>query len=140
MAATMQRLTRRDWLLIATCIAVAALCTAIIARYFHSAFPEASIDFKVDRDSSQPVAEQLLAAQHADVRGMKHAVRFDSDSQARIFLERTIGLERAQRVLRNDVRVWSWHHRWFKPLVEEELSVDVAPTGEIVGYTHKLPE
>jgi membrane protease YdiL (CAAX protease family) len=136
----MQRLTRRDWLLIATCIAVAALCTAIIARYFHSAFPEASIDFKVDRDSSRPVAEKLLAAQRADVRGMKHAVRFDSDSQARIFLERTIGLERAQRVLREDVRVWSWHHRWFKPLVEEELSVDVAPTGEIVGYTHKLPE
>ncbi len=71
---------------------------------------------------------------------MKHAVRFDADTQARIFLERTLGLERAQSVLRDDVRVWYWHHRWFEPLREEELSVDVAPTGEIVGYTHKLPE
>lgn len=135
-----QRLTRRDWLLIAVCIAVTIACVAIVARYFDSAFPEASIDFRVDRNSSRPIAEKLLAAQGADVRGMKHAVRFDADSQARIFLERTLGLDRAQRVLRDDVRVWSWHHRWFKPLVEEELSVDVAPTGEIVGYTHTLPE
>ncbi len=136
----MTRLTRRDRVLIAICIAVAAACSAIIARYFHSAFPEASIDFKVDRNSSRPIAEKLLAAQHADVRDMKHAVRFDGDAQGRIFLERALGLDRAQRVLREDVRVWYWHHRWFKPLVEEELSVDVAPTGEIVGFTHKLPE
>lgn len=140
MSGDMQRLTRKDWTLIALCLAVAAGCVGIVARYFQTAFPEASIDFEVDRNSSRPIAEKLLAAQGVDVRGMKHAVRFDSDSQARIFLERTLGLERAQRVLRDDVRVWSWHHRWFQPLREEELSVDVAPTGEIVGYTHKLPE
>ena len=136
----MTRLSRRDWVLIAICIGVIAACSTIIARYFHSAFPEASIDFKVDRNSSRPIAEKLLAAQRADIHDMKHAVRFDGDPNARIFLERTLGLDRAQRVLREDVRVWYWHHRWFKPLVEEELSVDVAPTGEIVGFTHKLPE
>jgi membrane protease YdiL (CAAX protease family) len=140
MSADMQRLSPKDWTLIAICFAIAAGCVAIVARYFQTAFPEASIDFRVDRNSSRPIAEKLLAAQRVDVRAMKHAVRFDADSQARIFLERTLGLERAQRVLRDDVRVWSWHHRWFQPLVEEELSVDVAPTGEIVGYTHKLPE
>ncbi|MGZ8710172.1 MAG: hypothetical protein ACXW28_08100, partial [Thermoanaerobaculia bacterium] len=126
----MQRLTRKDWTLIALCLAIAAGCVAVVARYFQTAFPEASIDFKVDRNSSQPIAEKLLAAQRVDVRGMKHAVRFDADTQARIFLERTLGLEHAQRVLREDVRVWYWHHRWFQPLREEELSVDVAPTGE----------
>lgn len=135
-----QRLARRDWLLIAICLALTAICVGIVARYFDAAFPEASIDFKVDRNSSRPIAEKLLAAQHVSVRDMKHAVRFDADSQARIFLERTLGLEQTQRILRDDVRVWSWHHRWFQPLVEEEVSVDVAPTGEIVGYSHKLPE
>ena len=140
MSADMQRLTRRDWTLIAICLAIALACVAIVGRYFQAAFPEASIDFEVDRNSSRAIAETLLAAQRVDVRGMKHAVRFDSDSQARIFLERTLGLERAQRILRDDVRVWSWHHRWFQPLVEEELSVDVAPSGEIIGYTRKLPE
>ena len=140
MSADMQRLTRRDWTLIAICLAIALACVAIVARSFEAAFPEASIEFEVDRNSSRPIAEKLLASQNVDVRAMKHAVRFDGDSQARIFLERTLGLERAQQVLRDDVHVWSWHHRWFQPLVEEELSVDVAPSGTIIGYARKLPE
>lgn len=135
-----QRLTRRDWLLLAACLAVAALSVAVVARYFDSAFPEASIDFRFDRNSSRPIAEKLIASEGVDLKAMRHAVRFRSDTQARIFLERTLGLEQAQRVLRDDVRVWSWHHRWFRPLVEEEVSVDVAPTGEVIAYAHKLPE
>ncbi|HVG24744.1 MAG TPA: CPBP family intramembrane glutamic endopeptidase [Thermoanaerobaculia bacterium] len=135
-----QRFSAKDWRFIALCIVLAAVCTAVAARWFGSAFPEVSIDFKYDRDSSRPIAVQALGAQGVTVVGMKHAVRFDSDDTARVFLERTLGLERARAVLRNDVRVWTWHHRWFRPLEEVELSVDVAPTGEIIGYTHKIPE
>ncbi len=136
----MTRLSSRDWRFIALCLVVAAASIFIVARYFSSAFPEASIDFKYDRESSRAIAVQTLAAQGISVVGMKHAVRFDSDDNARVFLERSLGLDRAKHVLRDDVRVWTWHHRWFKPLIEEELSVDVAPTGEIVGYFHKIPE
>ncbi|HEX8409217.1 MAG TPA: CPBP family intramembrane glutamic endopeptidase [Thermoanaerobaculia bacterium] len=135
-----QRLTRRDWIFVAVCAALALACVAVIARYFSTAFPQASIDFKYDRTTSRALAERMLAAQRVNVLGMKHAVRFDSDAQARIFLERNLGLERAQQELRRDVRVWTWHHRWFRPLVEEEFSVDVAPTGEIIGYSHTIPE
>ena len=134
------RFTRRDWLLIGVCVVLTALSVAVIVRYYHAAFPEASIDFKYDRRTSRAIAEKLVAAQKFDARGMKHAVRFDSDYYARIFLERSLGLERAGRVMRDDVRVWYWHHRWFRPLQEEEISVDVAPTGEIVAFTHKIPE
>ncbi|HUR82094.1 MAG TPA: CPBP family intramembrane glutamic endopeptidase [Thermoanaerobaculia bacterium] len=135
-----QRLTLRDWRFIAICLVLAAASVFVIARYFSSAFPEASIDFKYDRESSRAIAVQTLAAQGVNVVGMKHAVRFDSDDNARVFLERSLGLDRAKHVLRDDVRVWTWHHRWFRPLIEEEFSVDVAPTGEIVGYFHKIPE
>ena len=136
----MTRLSARDWRFLAVCLLAAAACIAVVARYFSSAFPEASIDFRYDRDTSRAIAVQTLGAQGVAVVGMKHAVRFDSDDTARLFLERNLGLDRAKHVLRNDVRVWTWHHRWFRPLVEEEVSVDVAPTGEIVGYTHTLPE
>jgi membrane protease YdiL (CAAX protease family) len=135
-----QPLTRRDWRALAIWIALAALSIAVIARFFSSAFPAASIDFKFDRQSSGTVAEKLLHAQGVDLGGMKHAASFESDDRSRIFLERSLGLEGANRVLRDQVRVWSWHHRWFKPLVEEELSVDVAPTGQIIAFTHKIPE
>ena len=129
----MTRLSRRDLAFIAICVALAAVSIVIIARYYHAAFPEASIDFKFDRNSSRAIAEALLRRQRIDVRGMKHAVRFDSDDNARIFLERS-------HVKPGDVRLWTWHHRWFRPLQEEEISVDVAPTGEIVAFTHKIPE
>jgi len=135
-----QRFTRRDFAFLAICILLVGAAVAIVGRYFAAAFPQASIEFRYDRETSRRIAEKVLLTQAADVSGMKHAVRFDSDDQARIFLERSLGLELAQRALREQVRVWTWHHRWFQPLVEEELSVDVAPTGEIVGYTHKLPE
>ena len=132
----MTRLSRRDLAFIAGCIALAAIATFIIVRYYHAAFPEASIDFRFDRNTSRPIAEKFVSAQHIDVRGMKHAVRFDSDDSARIFLERS----NAAGAMGKQVRLWTWHHRWFRPLQEEEISVDVATTGEIVAFAHTIPE
>jgi membrane protease YdiL (CAAX protease family) len=135
-----QRLSDTDWLTIAICVAAVLASVAIIVRYFDAAFPQAAIEFKVDRNTSRPIADRLLRERGIDVGAMKHAARFDSDDEARIFLERSLGLEAANQVMAENVRVWSWHHRWFQPLVEEEVSVDVAPTGEIVGFRHVIPE
>lgn len=135
-----ERLSRADGRFLALCLLLLVISIAVVVHFFSAAFPEIAIDFRVTRDSSRVVAERFLAAQRVDVRGEKHAVRFDSDETARVFLERTLGLEASSRVLRDQVRLWSWHHRWYQPLVEEEVSVDVAPTGEITGFTHRLPE
>jgi membrane protease YdiL (CAAX protease family) len=135
-----QRLSQDDWITIAICVAVVLASVAIIVRYFDTAFPQAAIEFKVDRNTSRPIAERLLKARGIDIRNMKHAARFDFDDEARIFLERSLGREAANRVMAEDVLVWSWHHRWFRPLVEEEFSVDVAPSGQIIGFRHTIPE
>jgi membrane protease YdiL (CAAX protease family) len=135
-----ERLKRRDWLLIAACLVIAAVSLFVVLNWFSAAFPEASIEFRYDRDSSQPVAARVLAAQHIDTRGMKHSATFDSDDEARIFLERSVGLKKANEILKRDVRVWSWSHRWFRPLQEEEIRVDVAPTGEVTGFSDRIPE
>src|SRR5260370_2687302 len=36
--------------------------------------------------------------------------------------------------------MWWWQRGWCKPLQEEEFQVDVAPTGEVVGYADHIPE
>ena len=133
-------LDRRDWLFIAVCIAVIAVSCAIIANWFSAAFPEASIDFRYDASSSKRIAERVVGEQHFDTGAMKHTAVFDADDSARIFLERSLGLKRANEVMKHDVRLWFWHHRWFRPLQEEEMIVDVAPTGELVSMTRKIPE
>jgi membrane protease YdiL (CAAX protease family) len=136
----MERFDRTDWTLFAVCAAVAAISLFVVFNWFSVAFPEASIDFKVDRDGSEQVAAALLASQHVDLRGLKHAATFESDEVARIFLERSLGLQRANEVMRRQVRLWRWTNRWFRPLQEEEWNVDVAPTGEIVAYRDSIPE
>lgn len=133
-------LDRRDWMFIAVCAVVIAVSAVVIANWFSSAFPEASIDFRYDSSSSKVIAGGVMAAQHFDTRGMKHTAVFDSDDSARIFLERSLGLKRANDVIRREVRLWYWHHRWFRPLQEEEFSVDIAPTGELVSMTRTIPE
>ncbi len=135
-----ERFTRRDWILIAACAAVAAVSLFVIFNWFYAAFPEASIDFRYDRHSSLPLAQRVLDAQRIDARGMKHGAVFTGDDTAKIFLERTLGLSSANGLMRTQVRLWWWRHRWFRPLQEEEFEVDVAPTGEIVGFNDKIPE
>ena len=95
----MERLTRRDWDSLAICAAVFAISLGVTLQYFSSAFPEASIEFRLDRKTSVPVAERLLTAQHIDTTGMKHTAVFDSDDNAKIFLERTLGPHEGKRRL-----------------------------------------
>jgi membrane protease YdiL (CAAX protease family) len=135
-----EQLTRRDWLLIAACVAIAAVSIFVVVNWFGAAFPEASIEFRYDRGSSEKLAAGVLAEQLIDMRGMKHAATFDSDDEPRIFLERSLGLKKTNEILKRDVRLWSWSHRWFHPLQEEEFRVDVAPTGEVIGFSDRIPE
>src|SRR3954447_5631869 len=134
------QLTRRDWLLIAACVAVAAVSIFVVVNWFGAAFPEASIEFRYDRGSSQKVADGVLAEQLIDTHGLKHAATFDADDEARIFLERSLGLKKTNDILKRDVRLWAWSHRWFRPLQEEEFRVDIAPTGEVTGFSDRIPE
>ena len=135
-----ERLNRGDWFLIAACLAVVAVSLFVVINWFGAAFPEASIEFRYDRGSSQQLAAGVIAAQHIDTRGMKHSATFDADDEARIFLERSLGLKKTNEILQRDVRVWAWSHRWFKPLQEEEFRVDIAPTGEVIGFSDRIPE
>ena len=135
-----QRLSRGDKLFVATCVVLFAAALYVILRYFAAAFPEASIEFAHDRASSEQIARELLASQRLDPRGYKHAAVFDAHDAGRIFLERSLGLEKANALMGREVHVWYWHHRWFRPLQEEEFAVDIAPAGAIVHFTHHIPE
>jgi len=135
-----ERLQRRDWRFVAVCLAVALLCGLVSWRYFTRAFPEASIEFKVNRAQSREVANAFLRQLDYDPAGYDHAAVFDYDDQTKIFLERKLGLERAQQVYGRPVRLWRWSHRWFKPQQKEEFRVDVTTAGEIVHFERLLPE
>lgn len=134
------RLTSREFRIIIICVAVAAISLIIGVKYFGRAFPEAAIDFRVTRTDSTPIAENFLRGQGADLAGYRHASRFSYDDDTKVYLERTVGLERMEQLTRGPIHLWRWSHRWFKPQQKEEYRVDVSPAGQVVGYDHEILE
>jgi membrane protease YdiL (CAAX protease family) len=137
---TTERLRATDYRFVAVCLALLTACTWFSVRNFHRAFPEASIDFRVNRDQGQTLASGFLSANGYRTQGYREASSFGFDDDTKTFLEREVGLERANRIMGSRVRLWNWSYRWFRPLQKEEYRVSLTPKGEIVGFAHELAE
>lgn len=140
MTDTEQSLRTRDKVFLLCCVLVAAASLAIGIPLYPKVNPEASIDFRVDRGSSEDVASRFLEELGLDVSGYRHASRFTFDRDSKIFLERTVGLERSNELVRGPVKMWRWGHRWFRPLQREEIVVEVATTGSVAAFEHTIEE
>ena len=133
-------LTRADRRILYLAAAVAAVCLAVSVRYFHRAFPEASLDLRVGRADSEAIALRYLAARGVRVDGYRHTAVFAYSDNTKLYLERSAGLERMNQLTSGPVHLWRWSHRWFRPQQQEEFSVEVTPQGDVVAFRHRTRE
>ena len=141
----LDRFTRTERTVLVVALALAGLAGWFVWSNFARAFPEAHLEFAVTRSSSEPIAVEFLkkhAPSAARVAGMaRHAAIFRVETQAKLYLERELGLERLGELTESkQVRLWSWSHRYFTPLDKEEVRVDVSPEGEVIGFSHPIAE
>lgn len=134
------RFSPADRRFLAVCLAVLVAGGAIGLWGFPKAFPEASIDFKVTREEARAIAARELSARGFDVKGFRELVVFDHDDEAKVYLERTLGLSKANPLFGKTVPVWRWAVRFVKPLDRLEYVAYVAPTGELIAWRRILPE
>jgi membrane protease YdiL (CAAX protease family) len=134
------RLNSGDYRFLGICFVLLAVTVWFSARNFYRAFPEASIDFKVNREDARAAAARFLTSQGYRLEGYRDAGQFAYDDEAKTFLERELGLEQANRILGSQVRLWRWSNRWFRPLQKEEFTADITPRGELAGFEHSLPD
>lgn len=134
------KLTSSDFKTITICALIAGVSLVVGLKYFTRAFSEAAIDFRVNREESLPIAASFLEGRGFRVGDHRHVSVFRYNDSAKVFMERTLGLERMTELTQGPVRLWRWTHRWFKPQQQEEFSVSVTPTGQVVGFSHTLPE
>ncbi len=134
------KLNSRDLWFVLVCVLICAISLVIGIKYFSRVFPEASIDFKITRSESTGLAEEFLKERGFDFTGHKHAAIFSHDNMAKVFLEREMGLSQANQIMGSKIKLWRWSNRWFKPLEKEEFVVHISPDGELIGFTHLLPE
>src|ERR1051325_8809518 len=92
------RLTSREYRIIGIVVVVAAISLAVAIKYFWKAFPEASIEFKIGRDESASIAEKFLNDHGLHSADYRHSSIFDFDETSKLYLERTLGLERLNQL------------------------------------------
>ncbi len=120
---------------------VAGILGAVFAyKYFFRAFPEASVNFQVSREEALARAQKFVVGLGENVSGYQSTIVFDVDDNAKVYLERQLGLQQANKLMSSELNIWFWDVRFFKPQQEEEFRVRVSPAGQIVGYDHKIEE
>lgn len=135
-----ERFQGSDYRFIVVCVALLAGTTWFSARNFYRAFPEASIDFRVNREQGRTAAERFLTDQGYKLGAYREASSFSFDDDAKTFLEREAGLERANQLMSTRVHMWRWSYRWFRPQQKEEFDADITTGGAAVGFSHELAE
>ncbi|MGH9378839.1 MAG: YcdB/YcdC domain-containing protein, partial [Terriglobia bacterium] len=134
------KLTKRQYITIAIAMAVAATSLGVALKYFSRAFPEATLHLRVNRSQSETIAADFLANRGFRLEGYQHAAIFNYDDMTKLYLERTEGLTQMNLLTSGPVHLWRWTHRWFKPQQKEEFEVDVTAAGQVVGFSHEIPE
>ena len=137
---TGDRLTSSDKRALVLWVAVGILGIVFAQKYFFRAFPEASVNFRVSREEALARAQRFIGALGENIGGYRSAIIFDVDENAKVYLERQLGLQQANQLMSSQLNIWFWDVRFFKPQQEEEFHVRVNPAGQIVGYDHKIEE
>jgi hypothetical protein len=137
---SLERLDGKDARVLLIWILAGLFGAGVAYKYFFQAFPEAAVEFKVPRAEALDEARKFAAAQGAQLDAYDSSIVFDLDDTAKTYLEREVGLERANQMMRNDLHIWYWQTRFFRPLQKEEFDVRVDPAGGVVGYARELEE
>ncbi|MBM3324062.1 MAG: CPBP family intramembrane metalloprotease [Calditrichaeota bacterium] len=127
-------------LLLGTLVCVVA-GVFVFGTYFYQAFPLASVKFKLTR--AQALSESAELMQERGVRNLgdyRRTAVFSVDQMASNYLEREVGLERANRLMADSVAAWSWFIRYFQPLQKLEYEIHFTPGGRFVKYSRHIEE
>jgi membrane protease YdiL (CAAX protease family) len=130
------RLTGSDKRALFLWVVAGILGSMFAYKYFFRAFPEASVNFKVSREEALVRAQKFVIGLGGDVSGYQSTIVFQVDDNAKVYLEREVGLQEANRLMSSELNIWFWEARFFKPQQEEEFKVGVSPAGKIVGFEH----
>jgi hypothetical protein len=135
-----EHFSRSDLRLTIAAVLVSAVCLVYIRLEYDKAFPQASIKLVLSKTAITDLARKYLEQRGLKTAGFRELTIFDPDDDARLYLERELGLERANQLMQRDIAVWRWRARWFHPPEQEEMAVWESPDGRLTGFSHVIPE
>jgi len=139
-AMTTASLSLRDCRSLGLWVLAALIGLLVVVHYHELAFPSASIDFRMTRNEAEEAASVFLVQQGYRAETYRAVTVFDYDDNAKVYLERELGPERANELMHSEVSIWRWRSRFFRPSEQEEFSVSFSPTGHLVGFFREIAE
>jgi membrane protease YdiL (CAAX protease family) len=105
-------------------------------------FPEASIDLTITPRQAEQIGRDALRQLRPDLdlSDWRSAVKFAWDSNAKFYLEKTLGLAQANTVMREQVSVWFFEGVWKREGERTRYWARVSPSGRVVGAGVQIPE
>lgn len=134
------RIDSSDKRLIATALLVILAAGFYVWWNYEAAFPQASLELKLTRDQITSRAESYLQSRRIPTQGFRNFTIFEPDEEGRLYLERELGLARANQLMHSEVPIWKWRARWYKPPEKEEMLVYLKPDGKLTGFEHRIRE
>lgn len=133
--------SRKEKFLLVFLGVLACLSIGFYLKYNAKASPQYAVSFKITREEAEAKAQQFLEQQNLQTNGYKRATIFTYNQEnADTYLQREVGVERTGILASDEVDLWHFSSRFFKPLQQEEYSVNFLPNGRLAGFTKVLPE
>jgi hypothetical protein len=117
-----------------------AVGLAVFLLFFGAAFPTASLDLEIDRAGAEAAATRFVEERGLNVDGYTSTTVFGPDQMAAVFLQKTLGMERANELTQDAIPVWRWRTRWFRSAEKEEMKVILGADGGFLGFSHDIEE
>ena len=120
-------------------VALAAIAAHL--AFYEAVNPTAALDMRVFREEATEIAGAFLKREEIALPpSYRHVTTFYTHGSDKAYLEKTLGLEEANRVLQREGFVYRWATRWFEAEHYEEFLVEVDPEGRVVSYRRNLPD
>jgi len=109
--------------------------------FYNQVFPSASLNLALSREEIAERAESTLHELGFEATGYHSVLTFSGDSRSSIYLQQMLGIPETNRlVTEENLPFYYWSMRWFQPLELEEYYLYLSPSGELLGFTHKIAE
>jgi Type II CAAX prenyl endopeptidase Rce1-like len=108
------------------------------ALFDKSVFPAASIDFKLNKADAATKATELAGTVGYDITDNFKSTTFSFDDDAKTLLEFKLGIDQANKLMKDEIPVWMWRTRFCKPLSHEELVVAWTTHGQLGSFDHTI--
>ena len=110
---------------------------SIFCLLYRQALPTASIDIRVSRQEALKAAFNFINKEGFNTEGFDYAVRFYSYYHGSVYLQKSVGIEKSNELIKKGIPIWFWRVKLFKELKKDSFIVDVNPsTGEVVNFYH----